>query len=160
MPAYSKSNVPQDEPLKWNLRKAATEFSTTVDTLTKALNRISEGPDENGLFTTAQLIQAQFGQLHVEKVRYQRALAERVELENSVAKANLLDRASIMQGLAALADALVSAVKTSNLDRPSQETFLQNLATWPVVVKDVADRQTKRRPRRSNGETEKDESEG
>jgi hypothetical protein len=153
MSVQTKSNLPQNVPLRWNLRKAAVEFGTTADTLKKTLNRVSQEPDADGLYTTGQLVTSLFGQLHTEKVRYQRALAERVEMENAVAKANLLDRVSIMAGLAALADALKSAVTTSNLDRQSQEDFLRNLATWPVILTNVAKRQTKLR-RAKNGEEE------
>ena len=53
----TKSNLPQNEPLRWNLRKAAVEFGTTVDTLKKSLNQISAVPDSDGLFSTAQLVQ-------------------------------------------------------------------------------------------------------
>ena len=52
MPANSKNNLPQDVPLRWNLRKAAIEFGTTVDTLKKSLNQISAEPDQDGLYTT------------------------------------------------------------------------------------------------------------
>jgi hypothetical protein len=53
MSVRSKSNLPQHEALRWNLSKAAIEFSTTSDTLKKSLNRISASPDEDGLFSTA-----------------------------------------------------------------------------------------------------------
>jgi hypothetical protein len=155
----TKSNLPQTEMLKWNLRKAAVEFGTTADTLKKSLNRVSQEPDADGLYTTGQLVQALFGQLHTEKVRYQRALAEKVEMENSVAKANLLDRKALAASFAELADALKGAVLTSGMPREACENFLHNLATWPIRVQTVADKQSKFR----NGkrpEPEEDEVEG
>jgi hypothetical protein len=98
MPASTKSNVPQDAPLRWNLRKAAVEFGTTVDTLKKSLNQISAEPDADGLYTTGQLIQARYGQLYQEKLRVQRETADRIALENQNTRAEVLNRAALMAG--------------------------------------------------------------
>jgi hypothetical protein len=38
MPVSTKSNLPQNEPLKWNLKKTAVEFGTTVDALKKSFS--------------------------------------------------------------------------------------------------------------------------
>jgi hypothetical protein len=38
MSVQTKSNLPQHEALRWNLRKAAIELGTTSDTLKKRLN--------------------------------------------------------------------------------------------------------------------------
>src|SRR5215472_11958722 len=138
MPASTKSNVPQDVPLKWNLRKAAVEFRSTPDTLKKSLNQTSATPDADGLYTTAQLVEALFGQLHVEKVRYQRALAEKVELENAVTTGSVLNKAALQSSFAELADALQQSVLNSNLPRGAKENFLHNLATWPLRLQTVA----------------------
>jgi len=49
MPRTSKSNLPQDVPLKWNVEKAAQEFGLSIMTLRKALNKNSAAPDQDGL---------------------------------------------------------------------------------------------------------------
>jgi hypothetical protein len=157
MPVSTKSNVPQNEPLRWNLRKAAVEFRSTPDTLKKSLNQTSATPDKDGLYTTAQLVEALFGQLHVEKVRYQRALAEKVELENSVMTASVLNKAALQSSFAELADALQGSVLDSDLPREAKENLLHNLATWPLRLETVARNQSRFR-RAKNGE-EEDESE-
>jgi hypothetical protein len=159
MSVSTKSNLPQHEPLKWNLRKAAQEFGTTPDTLKKTLNRVSQEPDVNGLYTTGQLVQALFGQLHVEKIRYQRACAEKVELENSVAKAELLDKRELTTSFAALADAMTCIITTSGLNREEQQSLQRELASIPVIIADTARRQNKLH-RAKNGQTEVDKDRG
>ena len=94
MPASTKSNVPQDAPLRWNLRKAAVEFGTTVDTLKKSLNQISAEPDVDGLYTTGQLIRARYGELHQERLRVQRETADRIALENAITRGETLSRSN------------------------------------------------------------------
>ena len=90
----TKSNLPQNEPLRWNLRKAAVEFGTTVDTLKKSLNQISAEPDVDGLYTTAQLIRARYGELHQERLRVQRETADRIALENEITRGETLSRSN------------------------------------------------------------------
>jgi hypothetical protein len=146
MSVQTKSNLPQHEPLKWNLRKAAVEFGTTVDTLKKSLNQISAEPDVDGLYTTGQLIQARFGELHQEKVRTQRALAEKLELENSITKGNTLNRSELAKGFAAIADAISARIMASGeLSREAREDILRDLSSIPVVIADVARKQSRLR---------------
>jgi hypothetical protein len=128
------------------------------NTLQKVLNQASVTPGEDGCYSTAQLLSGVYGRMFEEKLKVQQQLARRYELSNRTAEASLLDRDALMAGFSALADSLVSAVKTSNLDRQSQDTFLKNLASWPVILTDVAARQTKL-PRSKNGQAEEDASE-
>jgi hypothetical protein len=157
MPVSTKSNVPQHESLRWNLRKAAVEFSTTVDTLTKSLNQISASPDPDGLFSTAQLVQALFGQLHVEKVRTQRQIADRYTLDNQITRGEMLNRSELMRGLSAIADAMTARIMASELSREVKQDLLKELSSVPITLQEVADRQTKLR-RAGNGQTDGSES--
>jgi hypothetical protein len=145
MSVQTKSNVPQHEPLRWNLRKAAVELGTTPDTLKKSLNRVAASPDPDGLYSTGQLIQALYGELHVEKVRTQRALARKLELENDITMASVLNRAELMKGLAAIADAMVSRIMAADVSRSVKEDLLKELSSIPLILKDVAHAQTRLR---------------
>jgi hypothetical protein len=159
MPANSKSNVPQDVPLRWNLRKAAVELGTTVDTLKKSLNQISAEPDADGLYTTGQLIQARYGELHQEKLRVHRETADRIALENQITRAEVLNRAELTKGFAAVADAIQSRIMAcSEMPLTVRQDVLHELATIPIVVADTARKQTRLR-RAKNGE-EEDASDG
>jgi hypothetical protein len=152
MSVQTKSNLPQTEPLKWNLRKAAVEFGTTVDTLKKSLNQISAVPDESGLYSTAQLCEAKFGSMFQAKLATQLGLARRVEMENAITKGDFLNRAWLMQAFAAIADAIKSRIMASELSRTVKEDILRDIATLPLAFKDVAHRQT-RLLRDGNGDT-------
>jgi hypothetical protein len=145
-------------PLRWTVEAIGREFKLAQNTVRKILNQGGAEPDATGCYSTEAVVSCLFGNLHSEKIRKERELVRKYRIENETAEGNLLNRASIMQGFAALADTLVSAVKTSNLDRQSQDNFLRNLATWPVIVDNVAKRQT--RLRSKNGQAVKvDESE-
>jgi hypothetical protein len=159
MSVQTKSNVPQHEPLRWNLRKAAVEFSTTSDTLKKSLNQISASPDADGLFSSQQLVQALYGELHFEKVRTQRALARKLELENDITTASVLNRAEVERVFAAIADAIKTRVMSSHLDRREKEDILNDIAALPIVLREVAYAQTRlRRGKRIDGDSPRTES--
>jgi hypothetical protein len=159
MSVQTKSNVPQQEPLRWNLRKAAIEFSTTSDTLRKSLNQISASPDPDGLFSSQQLVRALYGELHVEKVRTQRALARKLELENDITTASVLNRAELMKAFAAIADAMVSRITAANVPRSVKEDLLKELASIPLILKEVAHAQTRlRRGKGIDGDSPRTES--
>jgi hypothetical protein len=159
MSVSTKSNLPQHEPLKWNLRKAAVEFGTTVDTLKKSLNQISAEPDENALYTTKQLIRARYGELYQERLRVQRETADRIALENQITRAEVLDRSELMRSLTLIADAMVSRIAASELSKDAQSDLLRELSSIPIVLEDTARKQSRLR-RAKNGEMgEDDESE-
>jgi hypothetical protein len=155
MGRQSGSNLPT-EPLRWGVEKAGIEFAVSRNTLGKALNQVSAVPDEDGLFSTPQLVRALYGELYLEKVRTQREISRKLELENAITTAAFLSRADLENVFSQLADALVGVVKNSNLDRRSQEDFLHNLATGPILVQGVAHNQS-RLPR---GNGTRPESEG
>jgi len=115
----------------------------------KALAQASASPDENGLFTTPQLLGALYGELHLQKVRVQRAMAERIELENQITRSQVVDKAMLMRGLSQIADAMVSRIRASSLSRDEQTDLLTELSSVPIVLEDVARRQS-RLPRRDD----------
>jgi hypothetical protein len=151
-----RGNIPR-KPLRWSIDAAAPEFMMSVNTLRKLLNQASVAPGEDGCYSTAQLLSAIYGRMHEEKLRTQEQLTKKYELANRTAEGNLLDRAALMQGFSQLADALSNVVMADqNLTRESKEDFLRNLASWPVIVDNVAARQSKLR-RSKNGQTPEEE---
>jgi hypothetical protein len=158
MSVQTKSNLPQDVPLRWNLRKAAVELSTTVDTLKKSLNQVSESPDRDGLYATTQLVKARYGELYQEKLRVQRETADRIALENRITRAEVVDKAELMKGLSALADAMIHIISTSGLSREAQEDLQRELASIPIILETASQRRTRLR-RAKNGEAEKEQDE-
>jgi hypothetical protein len=113
-------------------------------TLRKALNRNSAEPDANGLFTTRQIAGAAYGRaLSEEKLRTQRQIARKLELENAVTTASVLNRAEMMRALALISDAMTSRILAANIDRAVKEDLLQNLGSLPLVLQDVAHAQSR-----------------
>jgi hypothetical protein len=148
----TRSNVPQNEPLKWNVEKGAAEFSVSIGTLRKALAKNSAEPDSDGLFSTRQIIAALYGALDQEKLATQKELTKRYQLNNCIVEASVLNRAEVAKGLAAIADAVVSRIMSSGLARSEKEDILRDISSWPAVLETTARAQS-RLPRGGNGQT-------
>jgi hypothetical protein len=151
-----KTNVPT-VALRWSIERAGIEFGLASTTLRKSLAKNSALPDENGLYSTGQVVAALFGGLHFEKLRTQRARTRKLELENAITTGTVLDRAELMKGFAAIADAISSRIMASELSRMAKEDILRDIATIPLAMKNVAHRQTQLL--RSNNGDEEDGSE-
>jgi hypothetical protein len=152
-----KTNVPT-AALRWSVERAGIEFGLTSNTLRKALAKNSAAADADGLFSTAQILAALYGALHVERLRTQRARAEQLELENAITRGNFLNRAELMKGLAAIADAFVSRLNAATeVPRQVREDLQRDLATWPSALQGAAHRQTRLLLRGSNNGHDHDE---
>jgi hypothetical protein len=109
---------------------------------------------------TQQIACAIYGALHVEKLKTRREITRKLELENAVTKASVLRRSEVAKGLAQVADAMVSRIMVSDLSRSAKEDLLKDLASIPLMLKDVAHAQS-RLSVRGNGQTlEEDQREG
>ena len=146
----TKSNVPA-AALKWNVERTGIKFGMTSNTLRKALNKNSAIPDADGCFSTKQITDAVFGGLSEEKLLTQRELTRKYSLENQIVEASVLNRAELMKGFAGIADAMVSRIMASELSCTAKEDLLKELAGIPIVLENVAARQSKLR-RSKNGQ--------
>ena len=80
----------------------------------------------------------------MEKIRTQRAISRKLELENQITTASVLDRGELAKGLVAIADAFVSRLMAaSEIPRQVREDLLHDLATWPLALESVAHRHTR-----------------
>jgi hypothetical protein len=76
-------------------------------------------------------------------------------LENEITEATVVNRAELMKGLAAVADAMTSRIMSANVDRSVKEDLLNDLAGVSLTLKEVADKQTRLR-RSGNGNGSED----
>jgi hypothetical protein len=150
-------NVPA-KVLRWTIERASGEFKLAQNTLRKMLNQGGAEPDASGCYSTEQLCRAIFGDLRAERLRKERELTRKYQLQNQIAEASVLDRAELSKGLAGIADAVVSRIMSSELSRAAKEDILRDLSSVPLVLKEVAHRQT-RLPRGNGAHTEEDQSE-
>jgi hypothetical protein len=154
MPARSrsKSNLPQNEPLKWNVDVGAREFGWAAPTLRKALNKDRAIPDKDGLYSTKQLLSAVFGAIDLEKLRTQEQITRKYLLDNRIVEASVIDRAALLKALAQVADSMVHRITASSLARHEQEDLLRDLAGIPIALEGVTRAQTRLPAERSNGD--------
>jgi hypothetical protein len=152
---YAARSPSQQRPwqkLKWSIERATHEFRLAQNTLRKYLHQADCEPDETGCYSTEQLCQAIFGDLRAEKLRKERELTRKYSLEDEVTEGNLLDRNALARAFGTIADAFVSRVMSvQGLSRREKEDLLKDLATWPLSLEEVSDRQTKH-SRRGNGQ--------
>jgi hypothetical protein len=120
--------------------------------LRKSLAKISAAGDQDGLFSTKQIVAALFGAIDQEKLATQKELTKKYQIANAVAEASFLDRAELTKALAGIADAMASRIMSANVDRAVKEDLLNDLASVPIALQEVGHRQT-RLPRRGNGQT-------
>src|SRR6516165_6283496 len=117
----SKSNVPA-AVLRWSVERAGIEFGLASVTLRKSLAKSSATADEDGLFTTRQVVDALFGTLAVEKLATQKEVRRKLELENAITTGSVLDRGSLSKVFALIADAISSRIMSCNeLSRTAKE---------------------------------------
>jgi hypothetical protein len=155
----SRSNVPQNVALRWNIEKAAIEFGLTPVMLSRALAQISAAPGEDGCYTTQQICESLFGSMHQEKLATQKEIRKRYALENRINEASVLDRAELAKGLGLIADAFTSRLMAaSEIPRSVKEDLLKDLSSWPLALEDVAKRQT--RFPRGNGKRDDGDGDG
>jgi hypothetical protein len=148
--SVTRSNVPQNVLLRWNVEKAAIEFGMTPVMLSRALAQISAAAGADGCYSTAQLCEALFGVMHQEKLATQRQITRKLELENAITTGNVLDRQELSKAFAAVAAAMVSRITAANVPRSTKEDLLRELSSVPLVLKDVARAQS-RLPSRGKG---------
>ena len=108
----TRSNVPP-QSLKWSLDRASREFKLATNTLRKYLNQSGAERDAGDCYTTEQLCQAIFGDLRAEKLRKERELTRKYQLENQITEGNLLDRRELMRTFSVIADAMVTRINSA-----------------------------------------------
>jgi hypothetical protein len=146
---HAIGNLPDKDPLRWSLNKGARELDTTEYLLAKRLKDCGETADQDGCWSTSQLIKGMFGSVRAEQLRRIRAEADGRELKNSIMRSEFLPRSELERTFAELASAMKQIVRASKLDQPSQDDFLKVLSSIPIQLKAVGDRQRNGR----NGDT-------
>jgi hypothetical protein len=149
MARVSDSNVPS-VPLRWSVARAGAEFDIAQQTLERKLRDAQLFPDSGGCYSTKQLTQGIFGSLFRERLRRITEEADKVAIANQVARGELLNRHELEQAMAQVADAMVSVIRNSGLSRFDQEQIQKNLSSIPLIIRDQARRQDKRREPGSN----------
>ena len=150
-----RGNVPR-AVLRWTIERGANEFKIAPSTLKKVLRQAGIEPDEGGCFPTRAICEALFGDLHGQRVQKERELVRRYTLENQITEGAFLNRSELMRGLAMIADAMTSRIMSANIPRNAKEDILTDLAGIPLILKNVAQAQTKLRRSGNGSRSEED----
>ena len=137
-----RGNVPTS-PLRWSIERGANEFKIGHATLRKLLRQAGLEPDEGGCYSTTQICQSLFGDLHSQRVQKERELVRRYALENQITEGAFLNRSELMKGLSTVADAMTSRIMAADVPRNVKEDLLNDLAGVPLILENVAHTQSK-----------------
>lgn len=98
---------------------------------------------------TNQQARADIISLNAERLRTQRELTERLQLENAITRGDVLRKRELMTRLSVIADAAKSRLMAvTSLEREAKEDILRDIATWPLALKETQHAQT---PNESGG---------
>jgi len=77
------------------------------------------------------------------RIETQKHLAQKYALENQITRAEVLKRTELAKGLALIVDAFTSRIMAADMDRKVKEDILKDLASWPLVLEEVAHGQSR-----------------
>jgi hypothetical protein len=97
--------------------------------------------------------------MHQEKIATQKELTKRYRLDNEITEGNVLNRAELSRGLAAIADAMVSRIMSSGVPHSVKEDLLKELASIPLVLQEAAHAQSRLPRGKGKGDGDGDGSE-
>ena len=100
-------NLPDRDPLRWTVDKAAREFGVTEYLMRKRLKDGAEHPGPDGCYTTGQLHKVMFGSLHLERLRKTAAEADAVEMTNAITRREFLSAKDLTGTFAEVARTMV-----------------------------------------------------
>jgi hypothetical protein len=143
MPPHVAVNLPK-EPLRWSVNRAGKEFGLSEETIIRRLALAKERADSvTQTFSTKQLLVAIYGDLSAERLREVRERADNLMLKNAVLRGELLERIEMTKAGEAFMISVKALIETWPVPRKEKDAFLGTLASWPVVVRGVAERQRK-----------------
>ena len=129
--AKPQCNIDRD-PLRWSLHAAEREGWGDRDTLQRRLAACGQQPDQNGYYTTRQLISTlSGGDLKAERLRLVKAQAVGQELKNKEAQLELLPRREVLQKVADLILLIRAEVLgNSDLSESVKNSLLSHIADF------------------------------
>lgn len=130
-----------ESALKWTIQRAAREFRVSHNTVKDALTETHQQPDEEGTFTTIQIVNALYSDLRTLRAKEIEARTLNWTLRNESARGALLDKKAVENALAAAAQAIIGVLKGSNLSRRDREDVMKELETALRAVEAQAKKQ-------------------
>jgi hypothetical protein len=135
------SNIPLTS-LRWSVATAAREFELSTETIRRRLTTEEEA-GADGCYSTAQVVRALHGGLHAERLREVRGRADLLELKAAALRAEILDRNLLEIALSGIFKAAVAIINSAPIPRVTKDDLLSSLSSIPLVIKGVAEKQTK-----------------
>lgn len=84
-------------PIQWTIMAAQKEFGANRETITTRLSQEGEKPDEDGCYTTGQIVKALFNDMRAEKIGLTRAQRLEKEIKNRTTLGELIDVRDVVE---------------------------------------------------------------
>jgi hypothetical protein len=133
-------NIPK-ESLRWTLANAAQEFGYSKTQLINRLNKQNIQPDENGLFSTQQIMAALTDKSKLLKDEYTKEQIEKLKLHNAAVNAEFLRREDIDCCVAFISERFSKIVQDSILPAKDKKDIIANINDIPKQLDEIARKQ-------------------
>ena len=131
--AAKQSNVPKNG-LKWTYYSAESEWGTDRATIKAKLTQAGIQPDEDGFFTTLQLLAAMTGgDIRVERLRLTREQADHLAFVNARDRDQFLSADDVRRSLEEVFNVMRAEVLgNSDLSEAAQDSLLSHLSGYRI----------------------------
>lgn len=117
----------KDQPLRWTLEKAATEFGIHRSTLTKNLRSGDTEPGTDGRYSTQQIASAIYNDSDSERTRLYREQADKLALANAKTRSEHVDVETVFKAYEGVFISIRGTILASNLTDVEKSDILSNL---------------------------------
>ena len=124
-----KRSGKRQKVVRWSMEAASVEFGIHHATLAKRLKAQSIGHGEDGLWSTAQICAAVFGDIAGERLRKTREEADQLALKNAQIRSELIPLAEASERVGKWAVAIKEKILASPLPATDKNDILDDLKT-------------------------------
>ena len=110
--------------------------------LQEKLNGNNAQPADDDTYTTIQIVEALYGSMAKAQLDHVLAQTEALRLTNASKRAELLDRIAVTGALENIFIAMRNIIEGSALAESEKRDLFSNMATWPVLLANVAEQQS------------------
>lgn len=110
--------------IRWTVNRAAGEFGTTHQTLTRRLLALGVVPAEDGFYSTKQIASAVFGDKDGERIRLLKEQADKIELENAQTRREQAPMVQVEKVWVGWALAIRDAVRDQEIPHEMKQAIL------------------------------------
>ncbi len=120
---------PTIESIRWTPGRAAEEFRVGYKLVTGGLKKSGELAGEDGCFSTIQVANAIYGDMHKQKLRLATEAADAKALANDEARGRLVDKPDLLTRFQTVFAEMKGRILNSELSQDRKDALLNSIAS-------------------------------